>query len=150
MSWRGTAPGAKAAQLGHDVVMAPTSHVYFDYLQSQERLFEPSRCEGFIPVEKVYSLDPAPDTLSVEARKHILGTQANIWTEYLFTEGMVEYQALPRMSALSEVQWTQPERKNYEAFKERLTRLTALYELYHYQYAKHLWPERQLPSRWQF
>lgn len=150
MSWRGTAPGAKAAQLGHDVVMAPTSHVYFDYLQSQERLFEPSRCEGFIPVEKVYSLEPAPDTLSVEARKHILGTQANIWTEYLFTEGMVEYQALPRMSALSEVQWTQPERKNYEAFKERLTRLTALYELYHYQYAKHLWPERQLPSRWQF
>ena len=150
MSWRGTAPGAKAAQLGHDVVMAPTSHVYFDYLQSQERLFEPSRCEGFIPVEKVYSLDPAPDTLSVEARKHILGTQANIWTEYLFTEGMVEYQALPRMSALSEVQWTLPERKNYEAFKERLTRLTALYELYHYQYAKHLWPERQLPSRWQF
>ena len=150
MSWRGTAPGAKAAELGHDVVMAPTSHVYFDYLQSEERLFEPSRCEGFIPVEKVYSLDPAPDTLSVEARKHILGTQANIWTEYLFTEGMVEYQALPRMSALAEVQWTQPERKNYEAFKERLTRLTSLYELYHYQYAKHLWPDRQLPSRWKF
>ena len=150
MSWRGTAPGAKAAQLGHDVVMAPTSHVYFDYLQSEERLFEPSRCEGFIPVEKVYSLEPAPDSLSVEARKHILGTQANIWTEYLFTEGMVEYQALPRMSALAEVQWTQPERKNYEAFKERLTRFSSLYELYHYQYAKHLWPERQLPSRWQF
>ena len=150
MSWRGTAPGAKAAELGHDVVMAPTSHVYFDYLQSEERLFEPSRCEGFIPVEKVYSLDPAPDTLSVEARKHILGTQANIWTEYLFTEGMVEYQALPRMSALAEVQWTQPERKNYEAFKERLTRFSSLYELYHYQYAKHLWPDRQLPSRWRF
>ncbi len=150
MSWRGTAPGAKAAELGHDVVMAPTSHVYFDYLQSEERLFEPSRCEGFIPVEKVYSLEPAPDSLSVEARKHILGTQANIWTEYLFTEGMVEYQALPRMSALAEVQWTQPERKNYEAFKERLTRFSSLYELYHYQYAKHLWPDRQLPSRWRF
>ena len=150
MSWRGSAPGAKAAELGHDVVMSPTTHVYFDYLQSEERLFEPSRCEGFIPVEKVYSLDPAPDTLSVEARKHILGTQANIWTEYIFTEGMVEYQALPRMSALAEVQWTQPERKDFAAFKERLTRLTALYELYHYQYAKHLWPERQLPSRWRF
>ena len=150
MSWRGTAPGAKAAELGHDVVMAPTSHVYFDYLQSEERLFEPSRCEGFIPVEKVYSLEPAPDSLSVEARKHILGTQANIWTEYLFTEGMVEYQALPRMSALAEVQWTQPERKDYEAFKERLTRFSSLYELYHYQYAKHLWPDRQLPSRWRF
>jgi len=150
MSWRGSAPGAKAAELGHDVVMTPTSHVYFDYLQSKEAQFEPSRCGGFIPVEKVYSLEPAPDTLSVEAKKHILGTQANLWSEYLLTEGLVEYQAIPRMSALSEVQWTQPEKKNYEAFKERLTRLTGLYELYHYQYAKHLWPERQLPSRWQF
>jgi hexosaminidase len=150
MSWRGSEPGAKAAEQGHDVVMAPTSHVYFDYLQSQEALFEPSRCGGFIPVEKVYSLDPAPDTLSAEAKSHILGTQANLWAEYLLTEGLVEYQALPRMSALAEVQWTQPERKDYEAFKKRLTRLTTLYELYNYHYAKHLWPERQLTSRWQF
>ena len=150
MSWRGSEPGAKAAELGHDVVMAPTSHVYFDYLQSQEAQFEPTRCGGFIPVEKVYSLEPAPNTLSAEAKAHILGTQANIWTEYLFTEGMVEYQALPRLSALSEVQWTQPERKDYEAFKKRLTRMTSFFELYKYQYAKHLWPERQLPNRWQF
>ena len=150
MSWRGSEPGAKAAELGHDVVMTPTSHVYFDYLQSKEAQFEPSRCGGFIPVEKVYSLEPAPDTLSVEAKAHILGTQANLWAEYLLTEGLVEYQALPRMSALSEVQWTQPERKDYEAFKERLTRLTSFFELYNYKYAKHLWPERQLPSRWQF
>ena len=150
MSWRGTAPGAKAAELGHDVVMAPTTHVYFDYLQSEEAQFEPTRCGGFIPVEKVYTLEPAPDSLSAEAKRHILGTQANLWSEYLLTEGMVEYQALPRMAALAEVQWTQPERKNYEAFRQRLTRLTRLYELYHYQYAKHLWPDRQLPSRWQF
>ena len=150
MSWRGSAPGAKAAKLGHDVVMTPTTHVYFDYLQAEEAQFEPSRCGGFIPVEKAYALEPAPDTLSVEARAHILGTQANLWAEYLLTEGLVEYQALPRMSALAEVQWTQPERKNYDAFKERLTRLSELFELYHYQYAKHLWPERQLPSRWQF
>ena len=150
MSWRGSEPGAKAAELGHDVVMTPTSHVYFDSLQSKEAQFEPSRCGGFIPVEKVYSLEPAPDTLSVEAKKHILGTQANLWAEYLLTEGLVEYQALPRMSALSEVQWTQPELKNYDAFKERLTRFTKLFEFYNYKYAKHLWPERQLPSRWQF
>ncbi len=150
MSWRGSAPGAKAAELGHDVVMAPTSHVYFDYLQSEEAQFEPTRCGGFIPVEKVYSLEPAPDTISTAAKQHILGAQANLWSEYLLTEGVVEYQALPRMSALAEVQWTQPELKNYEAFKGRLTRLTRLFERYHYQYAKHLWPERQLPSRWQF
>ena len=150
MSWRGTAPGAKAAETGHDVVMTPTTYCYFDYQQVKDTQFEPSRCGGFIPIEKVYSLDPAPDSLSVAAREHILGAQANLWAEYMTNEAMVEYQALPRMSALSEVQWTQPERKDYEAFKERLTRLTALFELYHYQYAKHLWPDRQMPSRWQF
>ena len=150
MAWRGTAPGAKAAETGHDVVMAPTSHCYFDYQQVKDVLFEPSRCGGFIPIDKVYSLDPAPDSLSVEARQHILGVQANLWAEYMTNEEMVEYQALPRMSALAEVQWTQPSQKDFEAFKERLTRFTQLYELYGYTYAKHLWPERQMPSRWQF
>ena len=150
MSWRGTAPGAKAAETGHDVIMTPTTYCYFDYQQVKDTQFEPSRCGGFIPIEKVYSLDPAPDSLSVAAREHILGAQANLWAEYMTNEAMVEYQALPRMSALSEVQWTQPDRKDYDSFKERLTRLTALFELYHYQYAKHLWPDRQMPSRWQF
>ena len=130
--------------------MTPTTHCYFDYQQVEDRQFEPSRCGGFIPVEKVYALDPAPESFSVEARSHILGTQANLWTEYITTESMLEYQALPRMSALAEVQWTQPERKDYEAFKVRLTSLMSLLEYYHYTYCKHLWPERQIPSRWQF
>ena len=150
MSWRGTEPGAKAAETGHDVIMTPTTFCYFDYQQTEDVLFEPSRCGGFIPVEKVYALDPAPDSLSVAARQHILGAQANIWTEYITNEELVEYQALPRMSALAEVQWTQPQRKDYEAFKERLSTFTALLELYGYTYAKHLWPERQIPNRWQF
>ncbi len=150
MSWRGTAPGAKAAEAGHDVVMTPTTHCYFDYQQVENTQFEPSRCGGFIPIERVYSLDPAPDSLSVEARSHILGTQANLWSEYMTNEQMVEYQALPRMSALAEVQWTQPERKDYKAFLQRLTRFTSLFERYHYTYAKHLWPDRQIPNRWQF
>jgi hexosaminidase len=150
MSWRGTAPGAKAAETGHDVVMTPTTHCYFDYQQVEDTQFEPSRCGGFIPIERVYSLDPAPDSLSVEARSHILGTQANLWAEYMTNEQMVEYQALPRMSALAEVQWTQTERKDYKAFLQRLTRFTSLFECYHYTYAKHLWPDRQIPNRWQF
>ena len=150
MSWRGTAPGAKAAETGHDVVMTPTTHCYFDYQQVEDTQFEPSRCGGFIPIERVYSLDPAPDSLSVEARSHILGTQANLWAEYMTNEQMVEYQAQPRMSALAEVQWTQPERKDYKAFLQRLTRFTSLFECYHYTYAKHLWPDRQIPNRWQF
>ena len=150
MSWRGSAPGAKAAEAGHDVVMAPTTHCYFDYQQVEDTQFEPSRCGGFIPIERVYSLDPAPDSLSVEARSHILGTQANLWAEYMTNEQMVEYQALPRMSALAEVQWTQPEHKDYNAFLLHLTRFTSLFERYHYTYAKHLWPDRQIPNRWQF
>ena len=150
MSWRGTEPGAKAAETGHDVVMTPTTFCYFDYQQVEDVQFEPSRCGGYIPVEQVYALDPAPDSLSVEAKTHILGAQANIWTEYITNEDILEYQALPRMSALAEVQWSQPEQKNYEAFKQRLTRLTDLFERYGYVYCKHLWPERQIPNRWQF
>lgn len=150
MSWRGTEPGAQAAEKGHDVVMSPTTHCYFDYQQVEDALFEPSRCGGFIPIEKVYSLDPAPDSLSVAARRHILGVQANLWSEYMTTERIVEYQALPRMSALAEVQWTLPSHKDYKDFVKRLTRLTRLYDKYQYSYCKHLWPERQMPSRWQF
>ena len=150
MSWRGTEGGAKAAATGHDVIMTPTSHCYFDYQQVEDTEFEPSRCSGFIPIEKIYNFDPAPDYLSEVAHSHILGVQANLWTEYMTSESMVEYQALPRMSALAEVQWTQPRRKDYNAFWLRLTRLTKLFELYHYTYAKHLWPERQIPNRWQF
>lgn len=150
MSWRGTEPGAKAAEKGHDVVMAPTSHCYFDYQQVKDVTFEPSRCGGFIPIEMVYSLNPVPDGLPAEARQHILGVQANLWSEYMTNEGVVEYQALPRLTALAEVQWTQPSRKNYDDFVIRLTRMTKLYEKYHYRYCKHLWPDRQMPSRWLF
>ena len=91
-----------------------------------------------------------PDSLSVEARKHILGTQANLWSEYMTNEEMVEYHALPRMTALAEVQWTQPERKDFDDFKQRLTGFTQYLDYLHYRYCKHLWPERQMPSRWQF
>lgn len=150
MSWRGSKPGAKAAAAGHDVVMSPTSHCYFDYQQTEETEFEPSRCGGCITVEKVYSLEPVPDSLSTDARRHILGVQANLWAEYLTTTGVVEYQALPRMSALAEVQWTQPQLKDYGNFVERLTRFTNLFDAYGYEYAKVLWKQRQLPSRWKF
>ena len=150
MSWRGTEPGAKAASLGHDVIMAPTTHCYFDYQQTDDPQFEPSRCGGCITVEQVYSLEPVPTGATAEATRHILGVQANLWTEYVTSEELAEYQVLPRMSALSEVQWTQPERKDYAAFRERLTRLTALFDRLHYTYAKHLWPDRTLPNRWQF
>lgn len=147
MSWRGTENGEKASEKGHDVIMSPLSHCYFDFQQTDKDVkYEPTLCNGFISVEKVYSFEPCPATMSDTARKHMLGVQANVWTEYITCPQTLEYQVLPRMAALSEVQWTSG-KKDFEAFKTRLDRHVALYDLYHWTYAKHLWPER-IVSPW--
>lgn len=138
MSWRGSAGGIKAAQMGHDVIMTPNSHCYFDHYQSKDTDNEPLAIGGFLPVEKVYTLEPTA-SLTEEQAKHVLGTQANVWTEYIPTTEQVEYMLLPRIAALAEVQWTQPEKKNYEDFKNRLTNLVKFYQRDGLNYAKHLW-----------
>ncbi len=138
MSWRGLEGGIEAARLGHDVIMVPTSHAYFDYYQTTDTQDEPLSIGGFVDVEKVYSLEPVPDVLTKEESVHILGAQANIWTEYLPESDRIEYKLLPRLAALSEVQWTQPEKKNYKNFTQRLPRLMAHYDLGGYIYAKHV------------
>lgn len=126
MSWRGSAGGIKAAQLGHDVIMTPNDYCYFDYYQSEDTRHEPFAIGGFVPLEKVYSLNPTA-SLTEEQAKHILGTQANLWTEYIPTSEQVEYMVLPRMAALAEVQWTQLEKKDYTNFTTRLAGLISLY-----------------------
>ena len=139
MSWRGMEGGIYASERGHDVIMAPTSHCYFDYYQADFKTGgEPFLIGGFLPIEKTYSLEPLPANLSKEAQKHILGVQANLWTEYIAFPSLVEYQVLPRMGALSECQWMQPEQKNFEDFKLRASHLTQIYRLYGWTYAKHL------------
>ncbi len=120
MSWRGSAGGITAARSGHDVVMAPNTHTYFDYYQSRDRTKEPHAIGGFIPLELVYSLNPVPDSLTAEQGKHILGAQAQIWTEYITNPKHVEYMAFPRASALAEVVWTPMDRKDYADFLVRL------------------------------
>ena len=151
MSWRGSKPGYQAAAAGHDVVMSPLTHCYLDYYQTKDTRYEPC-VTGMWPidVEKVYSFDAAPDSVPAGIREHIIGVQGNIWTEHIPNFDVVQYQALPRMSALAEVQWTYPERKDYELFKERLTRFTGIYGCYGWTYAKHLWPERMTQDRWHF
>lgn len=139
MSWRGMAGGIKAAQMGHDVIMTPTTHAYFDYYQSAETDEEPFAIGGYLPLEKVYSLEPAPDVLTPEQKNHILGVQANLWTEYIPTPEHVEYMSLPRMAAMSEVQWTAAEKKDYDNFLKRLPQLTDLYEKKGYNYATHVY-----------
>lgn len=147
MSWRGIEPGEKGAKMGHDVIMSPTSHCYFDYAQTKEQYSEPLTQVHSLDVEQVYSLDPAPKTMSEESKKHILGVQANLWTEYISNPNLATYMLLPRMAALSEVQWTSPEQKDFKQFKIRATRLSKLYDKYGYIYALHLWQERYKHNR---
>ena len=137
MSWRGASGGIKAAQMGHDVIMTPNTYCYFDYYQTADTKDEPLGIGGYVPIEKVYSLDPTFD-LNEEQKKHIIGAQANLWTEYITTTEHVEYMVLPRMAALAEVQWTQPEKKDFKDFTTRLASLMKFYQRDGFNYAKHV------------
>lgn len=128
MSWRGEEGGINAAQAGHDVVMSPTSHVYFDYYQSEDTENEPLAIGGYLPLERVYEYQPVPAALSHIADR-VLGAQFNLWSEYMPTAAQVEYMAFPRGSALAEVVWS-TQRPSYDDFlgrlREHLKRLDAM------------------------
>jgi hexosaminidase len=138
MSWRGTSGAVEAAKSGHNVVMTPTSHCYFDYYQSDNE-DEPLAIGGFLPLEKVYGFNPIPDELTSEESKYVLGAQGNIWTEYIATEEQLEYMAFPRMLAMSEVVWSQPENKDYKDFVPRLEVFNKRLESLGNNYANHLY-----------
>jgi hexosaminidase len=119
MSWRGTAGGIAAARAGHDVVMATTSNTYLDYAQSRDP-GEPVGQTAVLTLDKVYAFDPVPGELEPEFVKHVLGGQAQVWTEYMADPKAVEYMAFPRLSALAEAVWTPRARMDYAGFVERL------------------------------
>ena len=119
MSWRGTDGGIAAAKQNHDVVMTPTGYCYFDYYQSLSP-YEPLCIGGYLPVEKVYSFEPVPNSLSAKQQKHILGTQGNIWSEYFPTFHYIEHNIFPRICALAEVAWTPKKEKDADDFISRL------------------------------
>ncbi len=139
MSWRGESGGIAAAKQHHDVVMTPNSYLYFDYYQSLDKDNEPLAIGGYLPLETVYSYEPMPKELTADEARHIIGVQANIWTEYMPTFKQMQYMALPRLAALSEVQWSQPALKDYTSFTNRLTEFTHMYDRLGYNYAKHLY-----------
>ncbi|GAA4315095.1 glycoside hydrolase family 20 protein [Mucilaginibacter gynuensis] len=118
MSWRGEAGGISAAQQNHDVIMTPGSNgLYLDHAQG--KLYqEPVGIGGYSPLEKTYSYNPTPGALTPEQQKYIKGVQANLWTEYIATEGKVEYMVLPRILALAEVAWSPLANKNFKDFSE--------------------------------
>ncbi len=138
MSWRGEAGGIEAAKQHHDVVMTPNTYLYFDYYQSKDTETEPMAIGGYLPMELVYSYEPMPKSLSPEEQKYIVGVQANLWTEYIPDFKQVQYMVLPRMAALSESQWCAPEKKNYEAFLQRVSRLVNIYAKNGWNYATHI------------
>jgi hexosaminidase len=118
MDWIGG--GREAASQGHDVVMSPTANCYLDYYQSRDQAAEPRAIGGFLPLQKVYALEPVPAGLAPEFEKHVLGAQGNVWTEYIPNLKHVEYMAFPRLTALSEVGWSAKAARNFEDFKRRL------------------------------
>lgn len=137
-SWRGISGGLEAAKKGHNCIMSPNTFMYFDYYQTKHTADEPLAIGGYVPVETVYNYEPMHPSLTPEQQKHIIGVQANLWTEYIHTFTHVEYMELPRMAALCEVQWCKPENKDLEDFKQRIIPLVELYDIKGYNYAKHI------------
>jgi hexosaminidase len=119
MSWRGTEGGYDAVKKGHNVVMAPTEYCYFDYYQNEGKE-EPLAIGGYLPIEKVYSFNPVPVDLTEAETKLIIGVQGNVWTEYLDSPEKVQYMIFPRIFAMSEIQWSPQDRRNYQDFINRL------------------------------
>ena len=140
MSWRGVEGGIAAAKQHHTVIMTPGTHCYFDYYQVGKEGQKKEALTGskrYTTVEKVYSYEPTPSELSAEERKYILGAQGNVWTEYMPTWNLVEYNVLPRMTALSEVVWSTKKNRNWEDFHKRLKQMVKRYDALGYNYAKH-------------
>ncbi len=132
MSWRGEAGGIIAAKAGHDVVMTPGTHVYFDHYQTKQPELEPLAIGGCTTLEKVYGYEPIPAELNALEAKHVLGSQSQLWSEYIPTPEDVERMAFPRLCALSEVLWSDPTTRDYKNFLERLEpHLKALDVQYH-------------------
>jgi len=119
MSWRGISGGIEAARLGRDVIMTPTSHLYFDYYQGDPR-FEPLANGGLITLEQVYGYEPVPDVLTPVEGRRILGAQGNVWTEYLPTAASIEFMTFPRAIALAEVTWSPARARDWSGFARRL------------------------------
>lgn len=138
MSWRSIDGGKEGAKQHHDVIMTPCSHLYFDYYQTDNTDDEPLAIGGYIPVERVYEFEPIPSDLTEEEAKHILGAQANLWVEYIKDMNTVFYRILPRMDALTEVQWVLPEQKDYDSFRKRAYKMVEFYDLKGWNYAKHI------------
>ena len=134
MSWTGEEGGIKAAQQAHDVVMTPGAYCYFDHSQTKNE--DSVTIGGYLPIETVYGYNPVPAALNDDQSKHILGAQANVWTEYIGNFSKLQYTIFPRLAAISEVLWTQKENKSWDDFEKRLPVLFDRLEKKNIHYSK--------------
>ena len=134
MSWRGEKGGIEAAKQKHDVIMTPTTYLYLDYAQTKNE--DSLVIGGFLPLEKVYNYEPYAKELTAEQARYIKGVQANLWTEYIKYPTKVEYMIFPRVSALSEIQWSPKEKKNWPDFQKRIQTQFKRYDLWKAHYSK--------------
>ena len=118
MSWRGVEGGLKAIEGGHRAIMTPGAYCYFDSYQDAPHT-QPEAIGGYLPLKKVYSYDPIPETFTPEQAKLMYGVQANLWAEYIPTPEHLEYMIYPRILALAEVAWSAVANKNYDDFHAR-------------------------------
>lgn len=141
MSWRGTQGAVAAAKTGHQVILSPTSHAYFDYYQSNNP-DEPLAIGGYLPLKKVYGFSPYPTEMPEEDYQYVLGAQGNIWTEYMQDFKQVQYMAYPRTMAMSEVVWNGPTAQLEQDYSDFLGRLEFLFDrldILGINYANHIY-----------
>ena len=145
MSWRGEAGGIAAGNMGHDVIMTPHTWLYLDGFQQDEKL-SPTGIGSFTPLAKTYSYDPIPEKLDENKRHHVIGVQANVWTEYMYTPELIEYYTYPRIIALSEIAWSAFDKKDYKDFERRLENQRARLDMHRITYFIPVPEDKNKPS----
>ncbi|MBR1774848.1 MAG: family 20 glycosylhydrolase [Bacteroidales bacterium] len=135
LSWQGEQGGINAAKQGNDAIMAASAYLYFNFYQGVAST-EPLSFGGFTPLKKTYLFEPVAKELSSDEALHIIGMQACTWTEYIDNTDLLEYNDLPRMSALSERAWSKKEINDYEGFVKRLDNVLKIYEDAGFNYSK--------------
>ncbi len=153
MTWKGTGENVDQRLWNYNAIMSPRGYMYIDRYQSHEQDREPFSIGAYLPVENVYSYEPY-DGVPEYGKPRILGVQANLWTEYIGTDEYLEYMLLPRLAALSEVQWCRQDDKDYARFRKALDHSAKMYEKMGYTYCKYAWgivglPENEQPARTQ-
>ena len=119
MSWRGTEGGIQAIKSGNDVIMCPGKYCYLDHAQDAPFL-EPESIGGYLPLEMVYGYEPVEEAIPAEGVHHLIGVQANLWTEYVTEDSHAEYMYWPRAVAIAERGWSKDSCNDYENFKARV------------------------------